>query len=252
MSDKIYRILLVDDDTDVLSVSERILQRLGYNVIAHSSSNEALDLFKDLPGQFDLVITDFCMPDMDGAELSREILRIKPDMPIIICSGFASDFSEKDAKDMGIKWFVRKPLLKKDFATLVKSVLKTCHILLVDDDVEVLALYQKILEGIGCRVVSHSRGGEALDFFKAQPGQFDLVITDFRMPGMNGAELSRKILQVKPGMPIIMCTGCAGDFSEEDAKAVGIKWFAEKPLGKKDLVNLFENAFKTCMENSAI
>ncbi len=117
------RILLVDDDTQLLTLAEAILTKLGYKVIANASSPDALELFRDLPNQFNLVITDFRMPHMNGAQLSKEILIIKPDIPIIMCSGHSSEFSRDDAKALGIKWFVRKPLLKKDFAELVEEAL---------------------------------------------------------------------------------------------------------------------------------
>lgn len=117
------RVLLVDDDTSVLLVNELILTKLGYQVIANSNSMEALELFKDLPTQFDLVITDYRMPHLNGDQLSRQILQIRPEIPIIMCSGFASEFSSKDAKELGIEWFVRKPLLKKDFVELIEKAL---------------------------------------------------------------------------------------------------------------------------------
>ncbi len=123
MNDKQHRILLVDDDIHLLKLGERIIQGLGYNVISHTKSTDALELFRDLPNQFDLVITDYRMPEMDGAELSKEILKITPDIPIIMCSGFSSDFSEKDAHTLGISWFIRKPLMKKDFAKLIEEAL---------------------------------------------------------------------------------------------------------------------------------
>ena len=123
MEAKSFRILLVDDDVQLLSLAEKIIDRLGYNVISHASSRDALEIFRDLPGQFDLVITDFRMPGMNGAELSREILRINPEIPIIMCSGYSSDFGEEDAESLGIRWFIRKPLMKKDFATLIEDVL---------------------------------------------------------------------------------------------------------------------------------
>lgn len=242
MGNKIFRILLVDDDTDVLAVSEKILQRLGYNVVAFTSGIEALDFFKELPDHFDLVITDYFMPGINGAELCREILRIKPDMPVIMCSGFAKEFSEEDAKFLGIKGFFRKPLLKKDFAILVESVLRRRHVLLVEDDPETLLLYQEVFELLGCSVAPHADSNGALELFKAQPDRFDLVLTDYNMPGMNGAELSRQILQIKPGMPIIMCTGYTCDFCEKDAKAAGIKCYSEKPVGMHTLTDLFEKA----------
>nr|MBF0220614.1 response regulator [Desulfobulbaceae bacterium] len=117
------RILLVDDDTMVLELNELILTKLGYQVISNSNSLEALELFKDLPHHFSLVITDYKMPHLNGEQLSREILKINPQIPIIICSGFTSEFSSDDAKALGIKWFVRKPLLKKDFALLIEKAL---------------------------------------------------------------------------------------------------------------------------------
>ena len=117
------RILLVDDEEIVLTLSEKILTKLGYRVIANQSSQDALELFKDLPSQFDLVITDYRMPDMNGDQLSKKILQINPQIPIIMCSGYSSEFSSQDAKDLGIKWFVRKPFLKKDFVELVEKAL---------------------------------------------------------------------------------------------------------------------------------
>ena len=123
MNGKPYRILFVDDDIHLLKLGERIIQGLGYNVISHSKSTDALEIFRDLPNQFDLVITDYRMPEMNGAELSKEILKITPDIPIIMCSGFSSDFSEEDAHSLGINLFIRKPLMKKDFAKLIEEAL---------------------------------------------------------------------------------------------------------------------------------
>jgi DNA-binding NtrC family response regulator len=123
MKEKTYRILLVDDEIQLLNLAERIIEKLGYNVISYANSEDALEIFKDLPDQFDLVITDFRMPGMNGAELSKEILKINSEIPIIMCSGFSSEFGEEEAKAMGIKWFIRKPLMKKDFAVLIEDVL---------------------------------------------------------------------------------------------------------------------------------
>jgi DNA-binding NtrC family response regulator len=118
-----YRILLVDDEPAVLSYSERLLTKLGYQVIANSSGEDALELYKELPSQFDLVISDFRMATLNGVQLSQEIHKITPEMPVIICSGDTSEFGSEDAEKLGVKWFIRKPLLKKDFATLVEMAL---------------------------------------------------------------------------------------------------------------------------------
>ena len=123
MGNDTCRILLVDDEPSVLRLTERIIARLGYNVISQSSALEALELFRDLPNQFDLVITDYRMPEMNGDELSREILKINPDVPVIMCSGYSSEFGSNDARKLGVKRFIRKPLMKKDFASLIEDAL---------------------------------------------------------------------------------------------------------------------------------
>ncbi len=125
MNQKAYRILLVDDEEQVRDVSQRILEKLGYNVISHAQAQDALELYSDLPDQFDLLITDYRMPGMNGAELCEEIKKINPDFPVIMCSGFSSDFGKEDAKSLGIGLFVRKPLLKKDFAQLIETALSS-------------------------------------------------------------------------------------------------------------------------------
>ncbi|RLC20331.1 MAG: hybrid sensor histidine kinase/response regulator, partial [Deltaproteobacteria bacterium] len=84
---------------------------------------EALELFKAKPEYFDLVITDMSMPHMTGERLSLEIMKIRPDIPIILCTGFSHIISEEKAKGIGIKAFVMKPLVKKDLAETVRQVL---------------------------------------------------------------------------------------------------------------------------------
>lgn len=120
---KSHRILLIDDEEQPRKVSQKILEKLGYNVIAHSRPEDALELYSDLPDHFDLVITDYRMPGMNGAELCEAIKIINPNIPIIMVSGFTSDFGEEEAKALGIDMFVRKPLLTKDFAQLVEGAL---------------------------------------------------------------------------------------------------------------------------------
>lgn len=120
---KSHRILLVDDEDQPRTVSQKILEKLGYNVIAHSRPEDALELYSDLPDHFDLVITDYRMPGMNGAELCEEIKKINPNIPVIMVSGFSSDFGEEEAKALGIDMFARKPLLTKDFAQLVEGAL---------------------------------------------------------------------------------------------------------------------------------
>lgn len=116
-------ILFVDDELAIAKVVKRMLETLGYNVIAETDSLEALALFKEHPGRFDMVITDMTMPKMTGDRLSLELLRINPRIPIIICTGYSKNFSEEDSYKRGISAFCYKPLDKKQLAEKIRKVL---------------------------------------------------------------------------------------------------------------------------------
>ena len=117
------RILFVDDEEVLVDLGKLMLEQWGYEVTVRTGSLEALELFKAKPEYFDLVITDMSMPHMTGERLSLEIMKIRPDIPIILCTGFSHIISEEKAKGIGIKAFVMKPLVKKDLAKTVRQVL---------------------------------------------------------------------------------------------------------------------------------
>lgn len=91
--------------------------------LATFSSIEALEVFQAQPNKFDLVITDQTMPNMTGEELSKELMRIRPDIPIILCTGYSELITEDKAKSMGIREFVMKPLVARELAETVRKVL---------------------------------------------------------------------------------------------------------------------------------
>jgi PAS domain S-box-containing protein len=121
------RILLVDDDKDLVHGNSEALRRLGYEVTAKYGSLEALESFKTEPEYFDLVITDQTMPKMTGSQMAKELIKIKPDVPIILCTGFSHSVSEEEAKEIGIKKFLMKPVLLKEMAKAVRDVLDMAH-----------------------------------------------------------------------------------------------------------------------------
>ena len=116
-------ILFVDDEPPMVQMGKRLIESLGYKVDARNSSIEALELFREQSDRFDLVITDMTMPQMTGTELAGELLKIKSDIPIIICSGFSSPMDEKKRKDMGIREYVNKPILRQNIAKVIQRVL---------------------------------------------------------------------------------------------------------------------------------
>ncbi len=116
-------ILLVDDEESIARLEAQVLTRLGYNVTFYVSSREALEAFEEHSTGFDLVITDMTMPDMTGDQLSRAILSIRPDMPVIICTGYSERLNEERAEQIGVKGFLMKPVTKSDMAVMVRNVL---------------------------------------------------------------------------------------------------------------------------------
>ncbi len=117
------RILLVDDEAAIARLEKQILVRLGYQVREQASSVDVLNLFRQDPWAFDLVITDMAMPNMTGEVLAREMLAIRADLPIIICTGFSEKIGSEEAMAMGIKGFLMKPVGKGDMARTVRKVL---------------------------------------------------------------------------------------------------------------------------------
>jgi two-component system cell cycle sensor histidine kinase/response regulator CckA len=117
------RILFVDDEEDLVDMAQQMLERLGYSVVATTSSLEALEVFKAQPDHFALVITDQTMPHMTGADLAKELLRIRSDIPIILCTGFSEVISAEEAKALGIREFVMKPFATREIAEITRHVL---------------------------------------------------------------------------------------------------------------------------------
>jgi PAS domain S-box-containing protein len=117
------RILFIDDEPAIANLGRKSLERFGYEVTIRQSSLEALELFKYDPKRFDLVVTDMTMPHMTGDELAKEILSIRKDIPIILCTGYSKRISDMKAKEIGIRAFVMKPLTQHELAETVRRVL---------------------------------------------------------------------------------------------------------------------------------
>jgi len=101
-----------------------MLERLGCQVTSRTSSLEALEAFRDSPDKFDLVITDMAMPNMPGDRLSVELIKIRPGIPILLCTGFSGNIFEERAASLGIKGFLFKPIVMKDLSQKIRDVLE--------------------------------------------------------------------------------------------------------------------------------
>ncbi|WP_054030472.1 hybrid sensor histidine kinase/response regulator [Desulfatitalea tepidiphila] len=116
-------ILLVDDEPILVDVWRQILENLGYRVTTAASGPAALELFRDSSDTIDLVLTDMTMPKMTGDRLAIELLKIRPDLPIILCTGYSASISAERARQIGIKAFVQKPIVEADLANIIREVL---------------------------------------------------------------------------------------------------------------------------------
>ncbi len=117
------RILFIDDEEILVDLGKTMLERLGYEVATLTSSLEAWNTFSNRPDQFDIVITDQTMPGLTGSDLALKMLQLRPNLPIILCTGYSSLISEKKAKSMGIQGFAMKPLVRKEISLLLRELL---------------------------------------------------------------------------------------------------------------------------------
>jgi len=116
-------ILLIDDEKTLVDIGRHMLEQQGYEITCRTSSLEALALFKAKSDRFDLAITDMTMPDLTGIDLAREFLAIRPDFPIILCTGFSETATEETARSAGVKAFLLKPLTIHELTRTVRKVL---------------------------------------------------------------------------------------------------------------------------------
>jgi CheY-like chemotaxis protein len=118
------------------------------------------------------------------------------------------------------------------------------RILLIDDEELLAEMGKDMLERLGYHVTVRRSSLEALSTFQNSPGEFDLVITDQTMPDMTGSDLARRMMQIRPSIPIILCTGYSNLIDEDSAKALGIKEFALKPLTKGVIAKLIRKVLE--------
>jgi signal transduction histidine kinase/ActR/RegA family two-component response regulator len=116
-------ILLIDDEEEIITMEKQLLEHLGYQVTSQISSVEALEVFQANLNKFDLVITDMQMPNIPGDKLSAELIKINPDIPVLLCTGHSEIMSEEEAFSLGIKGFLLKPILLEDLSQKIREIL---------------------------------------------------------------------------------------------------------------------------------
>lgn len=117
------KIIFIDDENDLAEIGGRLLASLGYQVVSATSSLEALEIFRADPSGFDLVISDQTMPNLTGLQLAGLLKQIRPNLPVILCTGFSESIDEMNFKSQGVSGLLMKPIGRKEIARVVRKVL---------------------------------------------------------------------------------------------------------------------------------
>ncbi len=118
------RILLVDDEEDLLDAVQQMLERMGHSVVSCTRGARALKIFEKTPDRFSLIITDYAMPAMSGKELAQKIKKIRPEMPILLCTGYCGIMDEETREEMGFGDVIYKPVRKEELGQSIRKVLQ--------------------------------------------------------------------------------------------------------------------------------
>jgi CheY-like chemotaxis protein len=116
-------ILFIDDEDFLIDLGKNMLKKLGYRVEARTQPVEALEVFRTAPDKFDLVISDMTMPNMTGDTLATELMKIRPDLPVIICTGYSERIDDQRAQELGIKGLMMKPFTIRGLSKTVRNAL---------------------------------------------------------------------------------------------------------------------------------
>jgi CheY-like chemotaxis protein len=117
------RILFVDDEESIADMTGQMLKRLGYTVTVKTSSMDTLETFRAQPDNFDLIISDMSMPGITGDKLAKELQTVRPNIPIILCTGYSERINDEKAKSIGVRALVMKPIVKNELAKTIRKVL---------------------------------------------------------------------------------------------------------------------------------
>ena len=232
------RILVVDDDDRIRTLLIDTLSALGYNSLGAKDGDEALSLL--LTEKLDLVITDVRMPKLNGLALLKNIKNQNPLMPVLIITGYNLAFAKERALENGADGFLAKPFRIGKIEELIQKALgiKTVipdekpyrlkKILVVDDDEELRNMLLEVLSSLDYFPIGVEDGEQALSQLKIQ--DFDLVISDIRMPNMDGLTLLKNVKQTSPELPVVMITGFPSTCPVQKAMQEGADGYLAKPF----------------------
>lgn len=245
-------VLLVEDEPALLRLATAMLQRLGYAVLPADGPESALRTAAEHRGAIHVLVTDVVMPGMNGRELSERLLETRPGMGRLFVSGHAEEVvTGQGMIGEGVR-LLSKPFSSEELAVAVREALGAgrahgaevsarteappwVRVLYVDDEDALVQLMKRALGRLGFAVTATSDPLAALAAFGAEPGSFDVVVSDLSMPRLPGLELARRVLAIRPDVPVVLTSGYVSSDDEAASRAAGAKALILKPGTTEEL-----------------
>ncbi|MFC1476286.1 response regulator [Candidatus Zixiibacteriota bacterium] len=256
---KKIRLLMVDDEEEFLVSSSLALNRRGFDVAVAPNGVTALEMVERR--EFDVVVLDVKMPDIDGIQVFKEIHQKFPGLPVILLTGYGSLSDAFQTSKEGIADYLFKPIEMDDLARSIhraaenaqhKTVrdhlreaepkfAESIHVMLVDDEVQFLDSMKRVLQRRNMEISTAKSGNEALELLLES--LVDVVVLDLKMPGMDGLEVLRRIKIGFPSVEVIVLTGHPSVETALEVINLGANEYLKKPPEIDDLVTAIRKLY---------
>ena len=243
--EKKYRLLMVDDEEEFLISSSQALSHRGFIVDAALNGVTALEKIEEF--EYDAVVLDVKMPDIDGIEVFHQIHKINPDLPVIILTGYSSVGDAFQTSKEGIADYLSKPIEMDELSGRIIqaiSVFKKPQVLpendlnfiegeepirlmIVDDEIDFLDSMKPIFQRRGFSVTTASNGEEALSLLRDE--LVDVILLDVKMSGMDGLEVLRQTKKDFPSIDLILLSGHPSVEAAVEGVRLGASEYLKKP-----------------------
>ncbi len=237
------RVLVVDDNSDLLETFSLILKRRGYDVDTAADGVSALNMFKT--GQYDITLMDIVMPRMNGVEAFKKIRKINPEARVILMTAYFEDEQISNALDEGAYSAVHKPIDIDRLMKLLKEATMKLPVLIVDDDGDFCHTMAQTLKKKGYSVETATSGLEAIRI--AREKDFQIAFIDVKMPFMNGLETFLQLKEINSSIVTIMMTGYREEVQSkvDEALASDAVTCLYKPIDPSQVMNFIQQIADT-------